>query len=292
MLEECDLNDKNSFIERYVFIYYKDSDEREKTVIRNAMDCMWVYLQKTTKTDTKKLTTLHAKLSSMLGNEHTEDDEWIEASSGLLVELHDAIIPLIYHNSASQEQKEKSVCNTCGKQDNEFCSNSFHIFQQKEKDEPDVEQVLKKYLDQLDESAWSKMSLDEKIQLVIKCSTERTSFPKIQKEHTEVTDNQILELVTIHRVDASYAKDTIEEHKVDKVLINGLRQLLSGKGKDKKQSEERKTPLEEIDQDKGLGICIEKNCKRFAVRDYNGCKHYVCQQHYDSLSNYFDEEYK
>lgn len=41
-----------------------------------------------------------------------------------------------------------------------------------------------------------------------------------------------------------------------------------------------------------FGICVEKNCERPAVIDYNGHKHYVCQAHYDSLTRYFEEEYK
>lgn len=40
------------------------------------------------------------------------------------------------------------------------------------------------------------------------------------------------------------------------------------------------------------GFCKEKGCDKKAVIDYNGCGHYVCQSHYDSLSKYFDEEYK
>ena len=45
-------------------------------------------------------------------------------------------------------------------------------------------------------------------------------------------------------------------------------------------------------QKEGLGVCKEKGCERFATRDYNGHGYYVCEQHYESLSNYFDEEYK
>jgi hypothetical protein len=45
-------------------------------------------------------------------------------------------------------------------------------------------------------------------------------------------------------------------------------------------------------QKEGLGKCKEKGCERVATKDYNGHGHYVCEQHYESLSNYFDEEYK
>lgn len=45
-------------------------------------------------------------------------------------------------------------------------------------------------------------------------------------------------------------------------------------------------------QKEGLGTCKEKGCERVATKDYNGHGHYVCEQHYESLSNYFDEEYK
>lgn len=41
-----------------------------------------------------------------------------------------------------------------------------------------------------------------------------------------------------------------------------------------------------------LGICKEKGCTNFATSDYNGKGHYVCKDHLDSLSNYFDEEYR
>ncbi len=38
--------------------------------------------------------------------------------------------------------------------------------------------------------------------------------------------------------------------------------------------------------------CKEKNCTKNAVIDYNGVLHFVCQDHYDSLTRYFEEEYK
>lgn len=44
-------------------------------------------------------------------------------------------------------------------------------------------------------------------------------------------------------------------------------------------------------EDKGLGLCLECK-KRNATKDYNGHKHYVCDPCYNSLSNYFEEEYK
>ena|ERR1035437_3380053 len=47
-----------------------------------------------------------------------------------------------------------------------------------------------------------------------------------------------------------------------------------------------------VDIDKGLGICVEKGCKKFATKDYNGHKHYVCDSCYEHLNNEFDEEYK
>ncbi len=43
--------------------------------------------------------------------------------------------------------------------------------------------------------------------------------------------------------------------------------------------------------DKTYGMCKEKNCKRFAKQDYNGHGHYVCDEHYESLSRHFDDEY-
>ena len=39
------------------------------------------------------------------------------------------------------------------------------------------------------------------------------------------------------------------------------------------------------------GTCIENNCKRKAVKDYNGHGHWVCEDHYDSLNREFDREY-
>jgi hypothetical protein len=38
---------------------------------------------------------------------------------------------------------------------------------------------------------------------------------------------------------------------------------------------------------KGLGICKEEGCKKFAIADYNGHGYYVCRRHMDSLSGYF-----
>lgn len=46
------------------------------------------------------------------------------------------------------------------------------------------------------------------------------------------------------------------------------------------------------DVDKGHGKCKEKNCEKWATIDYNGHGHWVCKGHYESLSNYFDEEYR
>ena len=40
------------------------------------------------------------------------------------------------------------------------------------------------------------------------------------------------------------------------------------------------------------GICKEAGCKRLATKDYNGHGHWVCDEHFESLNNYFDEEYK
>lgn len=55
----------------------------------------------------------------------------------------------------------------------------------------------------------------------------------------------------------------------------------------------------EIMQDNGmldegresLGNCMEKNCNKPAIKDYNGKEHFVCQDHYDSLNRYFESEY-
>lgn len=38
-------------------------------------------------------------------------------------------------------------------------------------------------------------------------------------------------------------------------------------------------------------ICNQKNCKDEATKDYNGHGCYVCDYHYDKLSDEFDEEY-
>ena len=40
------------------------------------------------------------------------------------------------------------------------------------------------------------------------------------------------------------------------------------------------------------GICKERNCEKEATIDYNQHGHWVCQYHYDKLSDYFDEEYR
>lgn len=40
-----EINDKNSFIERYISIHCGNYSEKEKTIVRNSMDCMRVYLQ-------------------------------------------------------------------------------------------------------------------------------------------------------------------------------------------------------------------------------------------------------
>ena len=45
-------------------------------------------------------------------------------------------------------------------------------------------------------------------------------------------------------------------------------------------------------RDKGLGMCKEKNCNKFATKDYNGCGHFVCDYHDEKLNNEFDNEYK
>ena len=38
--------------------------------------------------------------------------------------------------------------------------------------------------------------------------------------------------------------------------------------------------------------CAEKNCKHYAVRDYNGCGHWVCEYHFNKLSDEFDDDYR
>ena len=56
---------------------------------------------------------------------------------------------------------------------------------------------------------------------------------------------------------------------------------------------ERNVIIEKIGNTKfPYGTCKEKNCTRPATIDYNEHEHWVCQEHYDSLSRYFDEEYK
>lgn len=37
--------------------------------------------------------------------------------------------------------------------------------------------------------------------------------------------------------------------------------------------------------------CFEKNCCNNATKDYNGQGYMVCENHFESLNNYFDEEY-
>jgi len=40
------------------------------------------------------------------------------------------------------------------------------------------------------------------------------------------------------------------------------------------------------------GICKEKGCNKRATKDYNGHGYWVCDKCFDSLNNYFDENYK
>lgn len=44
--------------------------------------------------------------------------------------------------------------------------------------------------------------------------------------------------------------------------------------------------------DRGFGKCQEGKCEEWASKDYNGHGHYVCERHYDKLSEEFDNEYK
>lgn len=46
------------------------------------------------------------------------------------------------------------------------------------------------------------------------------------------------------------------------------------------------------DIDKGHGICVEHNCKKFATADYNGHGHWVCDYHNEKLNRDFDEDYQ
>lgn len=41
-----------------------------------------------------------------------------------------------------------------------------------------------------------------------------------------------------------------------------------------------------------MGMCVEKGCNQVATIDYNKHGHFVCKKHYDSLNDYFDEEYR
>lgn len=59
------------------------------------------------------------------------------------------------------------------------------------------------------------------------------------------------------------------------------------------RDEMNKKPKEETAKDlPDHGICKENNCDAKAEVDYNGHGHWVCRKHYESLSNYFDEEYR
>lgn len=41
-----------------------------------------------------------------------------------------------------------------------------------------------------------------------------------------------------------------------------------------------------------LGKCMERGCYASATRDYNGHRHFVCEDCFESLNKYFDEEYR
>lgn len=66
--------------------------------------------------------------------------------------------------------------------------------------------------------------------------------------------------------------------------------------KDTSPYEINETPIKEpepvfVDTDMGHGKCLEKYCNKFAVTDYNGHGHWVCQSCDDSLQSYFESEY-
>lgn len=39
------------------------------------------------------------------------------------------------------------------------------------------------------------------------------------------------------------------------------------------------------------GICKERGCEEKATIDYNGHEHWVCEYHFEKLTEYFEEEY-
>ena len=45
------------------------------------------------------------------------------------------------------------------------------------------------------------------------------------------------------------------------------------------------------DQEQAFMHCMEPHCMNPATKDYNGHNHFVCNYHYEKLSDYFDEEY-
>lgn len=47
-----------------------------------------------------------------------------------------------------------------------------------------------------------------------------------------------------------------------------------------------------FDIDMGKGKCMEKGCRKYAVCDYNGHGHWVCQSCDDSLQSDFEDEYR
>lgn len=47
-----------------------------------------------------------------------------------------------------------------------------------------------------------------------------------------------------------------------------------------------------VENDLGHGKCVEKNCDRWAVIDYNGRGHWNCKPCYDRNERYFEEEYR
>lgn len=93
----------------------------------------------------------------------------------------------------------------------------------------------------------------------------------------------------IAKILTSIGRDKLRELLVE---WDNYRYKMKNRQKDARHDDFMDEITKSIEIDHGLGKCMENNCQRFATRDYNGCGHFVCDNHFDSLSRYFDEEYR
>jgi hypothetical protein len=83
---------------------------------------------------------------------------------------------------------------------------------------------------------------------------------------------------------AGYFYDRKDNYEIAEKIIENLKSSIEPLTD---QPDSQPEPIETEEK-----ICMENGCKSIATIDYNGHGYWVCDKHYISLNNEFDEEYR